>query len=110
MKTPKYLRTGDTVWMTATARKMTLAEIQPAITLLKEWGYRVKTGATIGLENHQFAGLDKERSDDFNMAIRDPEVKAIWCVRGGYGTVRMVDQIDFDALLMNPKWIIGYSA
>ncbi|NAS31940.1 LD-carboxypeptidase [Flavobacteriaceae bacterium R38] len=109
MKEPKYLREGDTVWITATARKMTLEEIKPAILLLKKWGYKVKIGKVIGLEDHQFAGTDRERSDDFNAAVRDPEVKAIWCVRGGYGTVRMVDHIDFELLKQHPKWLIGYS-
>lgn len=109
MKKPLYLRAGDTVWITATARKITLHEIQPAISLLNKWGYQVKVGKSIGLENHQFAGTDEERAQDFQIALDDPETNAIWCARGGYGTVKMLDKLDFKNFLRNPKWIIGYS-
>lgn len=100
---------GDTVAITATARKITKTEIQFAINWLTDLGYKVLLGATIGKEHHQFAGTDAERAADFQSLIDNPTVKAIWCARGGYGTVRMIDLIDFSNFIKKPKWIIGYS-
>jgi muramoyltetrapeptide carboxypeptidase len=69
----------------------------------------VVLGKTIGQEHHQLSGEDATRTIDFQDAINNPAIKAIWCVRGGYGTVKIIDKLDFSALLQNPKWIIGYS-
>lgn len=103
------LQKNDTVGILSTARNIALEEIQPAIQLLKTWGLQVKIGKTIGLKYHQFAGTDQERTADFQNMLDDPEIKAIWCARGGYGTVRIVDQLDFLNFKKMPKWIIGYS-
>ncbi len=103
------LKKNDTVGILSTARKISIVEIQPAIALLKTWGFQVKIGKSIGLEDHQFAGNDKERTADFQKMLDDPEIKAIWCARGGYGTVRIIDKLDFSNFDRNPKWIIGYS-
>jgi muramoyltetrapeptide carboxypeptidase len=86
-----------------------LDEIQPAIDLLKNWGLNVVVGKTIGLEKHQFAGSDEERTTDFQKMLDNSKIKAIWCARGGYGTVRIIDQLDFTEFKKQPKWIIGYS-
>ncbi len=109
MKRPLYLREGSTIWITAPARKVKLKEIEPAILILKTWGYKVKIGSTIARENNQFSGTDQERSQDFQNALNDPETNAIWCAKGGYGTIRIVDALDFTKFLKHPKWIIGYS-
>jgi muramoyltetrapeptide carboxypeptidase len=106
---PPFLKQGDTVGIICTARKFTVEETTPAVELLKSWGLSVKLGKTIGLDNHQLGGSDDERASDFQAMINDPEIKAIWCARGGYGTVRMIDKIDFKPLLKNPKWVIGFS-
>lgn len=103
------LRQGDTVAIVATARKNILPNLQPAIELLESWGLQVKIGHSIGLDNHQLAGTDAQRATDLQTQLGNPEVKAIWCVRGGYGTVRMVDLVDFSPLKKQPKWIIGFS-
>ncbi|MAN26901.1 LD-carboxypeptidase [Mesonia sp.] len=95
--------------MVATARKATQEDLQPAIQLLEAWGLQAVIGSSIGLEEHQFAGSDKERAEDLQQQLNDPEIKAIWCAKGGYGTVRILDLIDFSAFKENPKWIIGYS-
>ncbi|NER12942.1 LD-carboxypeptidase [Leptobacterium flavescens] len=109
MKEPIYLREGDLIWITATARKISIESIQPAVELLKKWGLRVKIGNTIDLENDQYGGTDEERIKDFQEALDDPEVKAIWCAKGGYGTVRILDGLDFSGFIEHPKWIVGYS-
>ncbi|MEN9322731.1 MAG: hypothetical protein RL699_511 [Bacteroidota bacterium] len=106
---PHALRQGDTVAIVATARKNILPNLQPAIDLLKSWGLEVVIGQSIGLDNHQLAGTDMQRAADLQAQLENPEVKAIWCVRGGYGTVRMVDLVDFSVLAKQPKWIIGFS-
>ncbi len=107
--TPPYLQPGDKVAIVCTARKFSIEEAQPAIALLESWGLQVVLGQTIGLDNFQLGGTDAERIADFNQQLRDPEIKAIWCARGGYGTVRIIDAIDFSLLEHQPKWMIGFS-
>lgn len=109
MKIPPYLKKGDTVALVCTARKFTSEEAQPAVELLEGLGLNVKLGKTIGLDNFQLGGSDTERAEDFQAMLDDESVKAIWCARGGYGTVRIIDKIDFSGFLQNPKWIMGFS-
>lgn len=109
MKTPDYLKHGDTVAFISTARKATKEELKDAEKMIKDWGLKVKFGRTIDAQHHQFAGDDSLRIQDFQEQLDDPEVKAIWCARGGYGTVRIIDQIDFSNFQKKPKWILGYS-
>lgn len=103
------LKKGDQVAIVSTARKISHEEIQPAVSLLKSWGLTVVIGKTIGAEEHQFAGTDILRTSDMQLMLDNPDIKAIWCARGGYGTVRIIDQLDFSTFKKHPKWIIGYS-
>lgn len=109
MKTPSYLKKGDTVAIVSTARKVVDAELQEGMKLLKDWGLNVVIGNSIGAEENQFAGSDDLRAADLQVMLDNPAVKAIWCARGGYGTVRIIDKLDFSAFEQNPKWLIGYS-
>lgn len=109
MTTPPTLQKGDTVALLATARKNTDDNLKPAIDLLHSWGLEVVIGSTIGLDNNQLAGTDEQRAADFQNQLDNPNIKAIWCVKGGYGTVRMVDLLDFSNFKQNPKWIVGFS-
>jgi muramoyltetrapeptide carboxypeptidase len=109
MHIPPYLKRGDTVAIVSTARKITEAEVQPALDLLKSWELNYILGKTMGAESNQFAGDDALRATDFQSMLDKPEVKAIWCARGGYGTVRIIDKLDFTNFLKHPKWIVGYS-
>jgi muramoyltetrapeptide carboxypeptidase len=106
---PAYLKKGDSVYILSTARKITVAEIAAAITALEAWGLKVIIGPTIGKQDHQYAGTDKERLDDFQAALDNPEIRAIICARGGYGTVRMMDEVNYDKFMQSPKWIVGFS-
>lgn len=106
---PNYLNKGDKVAIVCTARKFSKEEAVPAIALLKSWELEVVLGDTIDNDNFQLGGTDEQRAADFNKQLADPEVKAIWCARGGYGTVRMLGMIDFELLLRQPKWIVGFS-
>ncbi len=109
MVTPPFLRYGDNVGLVATARKISLDELAEGITLLKDWGLVPVIGKTIGKDDNQYAGTDSERAKDFQDMLDNPEIKAIWCARGGYGSVRIIDQLDFYKFVKYPKWIIGYS-
>ncbi len=109
MTIPAYLQKGDTVAIIATARKIDKEPLEPAITLLESWGLKVVLGKTIGPEQHQLAGPDSLRALDLQEMIDNPNIKAIWGAKGGYGTVRIVDQIDFKKFKKNPKWIVGFS-
>jgi len=106
---PPYLQKGDKVAIVCTARKFSIEEAQPAVALLESWGLQVVLGQTIGLDNFQLGGTDAERIADFNAQLKDPEIKAIWCARGGYGTVRIIDSIDFSSFAQQPKWMVGFS-
>ncbi|MDB2495202.1 LD-carboxypeptidase [Flavobacteriaceae bacterium] len=106
---PNYLQKGDTVAIVSTARKVSKKELIPALAMLKNWKLNVVIGTSIEAEEHQFAGNDKLRASDFQEMLDNPKIKAIWCARGGYGSVRMVDLLNFSNFKNNPKWIIGYS-
>lgn len=109
MITPPYLQKGDTVAILATARKHIVKSMQPTIDLLESWGLHVVIGKSIGLEENQLAGSDEERAADLQEQLDNPNIKAIWCARGGYGTVRVVDLIDFTQFKKHPKWLVGFS-
>ena len=106
---PPFLKAGDTVALVCTARKFFPEDAKPAIDLLESWGLKVKLGATIGLDNFQLGGTDSQRAADFQAQLDDENVKAIWCARGGYGTVRIIDLLDFTKFKKYPKWIMGFS-
>ncbi|WP_281987882.1 S66 peptidase family protein [Aquimarina aggregata] len=109
MLTPDFVSPGDKIAIVSTARKIDFREIREAINILEKWGLDPIIGETIGKQNHQFAGSDQERVNDFQKMLDDDEIKAIWCARGGYGTIRIVDHINFEGFCKKPKWIIGYS-
>lgn len=106
---PPKLKKGDTIGIVSTARKISLAELKPAINIIERWGLQIKLGAHLFEEDNQFAGTILQRTSDLQTMIDDDSIKAILCARGGYGTVQIIDQIDFSKIIKNPKWIIGYS-
>ncbi len=109
MLKPTSLKTGNKVIIVATARKINSNNINLAIKLIESWGLIVELGKNLFKEENQFAGNDIDRISDFQDAIDNDEIKAIFCARGGYGTVRIIDNLNFDKFKTNPKWIIGYS-
>lgn len=109
MITPPFLQKGDTIAIVSTARKNIDDNLKPTIDLLEGWGLKVKIGNTIGLDYYQLAGTDEQRAADFQEQMDNPNIKAIWCVRGGYGTVKIIDKLDFTKFKQHPKWIIGFS-
>ena len=105
----KDLNIGDKIGIISTARKISLEELNPSIKLLEEWGLKVVFGKNLFEEDNQFSGTVAQRSSDLESMIDDDSIKAILCARGGYGTVQIIDKVDFSHLIKNPKWIIGYS-
>lgn len=106
---PPKLKKGDKIGIISTARKISLSELNPSIKILENWGLKVVLGNNIFNEYHQFAGNVSDRTNDLQLMIDNKSIKAILCARGGYGTVQIIDNINFLNLLKNPKWIIGYS-
>lgn len=106
---PPYLKKGDTILIIGTARARSKEQIQPAIDTLRSWGLRVVTGKHIFKRHHQFAGTDYERTQDLQWAIDHPTAKAVLLSGGGYGTLRIIDQVNFKSLKKSPKWFVGYS-
>jgi muramoyltetrapeptide carboxypeptidase len=106
---PSYLKKGDTVAIIATARKVSKEEIQPAVTFFESYGLSVLLGKNLFESNNQYAGTDEQRIEDLQWALNDENIKAIIIARGGYGTVRLIEQIDFTQFKTHPKWLVGYS-
>jgi muramoyltetrapeptide carboxypeptidase len=105
---PSYLKKGDKIAITCPAKKLP-APMADAITLLQSWGLEVVLGDTVTASYHQFAGDDDMRAADMQRFIDDDSIKAIIAARGGYGTIRMIDKVDFSRLQQNPKWLVGFS-
>ena len=108
-KIPDYLRKGDTIGIVCPSGFMQADKAATCISVLKDWGYKVKVGNTLGNQFHYFAGTDEERRQDLQEMLDNPEVKAILCGRGGYGMSRIIDSLNFTKFKKSPKWIIGYS-
>jgi len=106
---PPFLKQGDKVAIVSTARKIPKDELKFAVDKLKEWGLDIVFGEHLFEEHNQFAGNDEMRTSDFQKALDNDSVKAIICARGGYGTVRIVDGLDFSKFEKTPKWVVGYS-
>jgi muramoyltetrapeptide carboxypeptidase len=107
---PTKIQQGDTIGLLALACKVDFEVLRPAIELMENvWGLKVILGESLTSEYHQFAGTDKVRKEDFQRMLDHPEIKAIFSVRGGYGSSRLLDMIDFAGFQKNPKWVVGFS-
>lgn len=106
---PPYLVEGDTIGITCPAGYITAEEIEASVIQMKSWGFNVVIGKTVGARDFTFGGTDQERLEDLQQMLDDPTIKAIMCARGGYGAIRIVDQLDFSTYKSSPKWIIGFS-
>ena len=105
---PPFLKKGDKVAITCPAKKLP-KPMDDAVALLRSWGLEVILGETVTASYHQFAGDDELRAKDLQRFIDDESIKAIIAARGGYGTMRMIDKVDFSSFKTNPKWLVGFS-
>ena len=103
------LHSISTIGLVATARWMDLNDLQPAIQWLNSQGIEVKLAGNIDEKYGQLAGTGEQKALEFNDFLHDPEVDALWAVRGGYGSVKMVERIDWDFWIKRPKPLIGFS-
>jgi muramoyltetrapeptide carboxypeptidase len=108
---PPNLKKGDTIVIVTPASFLKTGQvaIQDGIDLMKSWGLHVVLGENVFKINGHFSGTDDERASDFQKGLDDPKIKAIWCARGGYGAVRILDKLDYTRFKKHPKWIVGYS-
>ena len=97
-----YLKPGDLIGITSPAGYITLEEIQPAVKLMENWGYKIKIGDTIGKKDFTFGGTDEERLNDLQQMLDDPKIKAVMCARGGYGVLRIIDKLKWDKFKIKP--------
>lgn len=110
MRVPIFLKDGDTVGIVAPAGKFLKESLDRAINTIRSWGFQVVLGKNILSTSHTyFSGSDRERLLDFQEMLDRDDVRAVFCARGGYGTTRILDQVDFSSFLRNPKWIVGFS-
>ncbi len=106
---PPFLKPGSTIGITCPSSFVAVEKINAATQILKQWGFKVKHGKTIGTNFHYFSGTDAERLADLQMMLDDPGIDAILMGRGGYGMIRIIDGLDFTEFRKNPKWICGFS-
>ncbi len=107
-RVPAYLQPGDKVAIVCPA-SFIRGNIDVGIRTLESWGLEVVVGQTVSTAYHQFAGDDSLRAADLQWALDDPSIKAVFAARGGYGCVRIIDQIDFSTFEKQPKWLVGFS-
>lgn len=106
---PPRLQTGDEIAIIAPAGPVTPVEIRPAIDFLVREGYRVRQATHLFAKEGYLAGNDAARLEDFHSVFDNAHIKAVLCARGGYGTLRFLDKIDYGRIKRNPKIILGYS-
>jgi muramoyltetrapeptide carboxypeptidase len=107
---PALLKTGDRIAIVAPARKVQPADVEKAVEVFTSWGLEVAFGSSLHSNAHSYlAGSDKERLNDLQLVLDNAEIKAVISARGGYGTTRILDRLNINALQKNPKWIIGFS-
>ena len=109
MQTPEPLRKGDKIGIVAPARKITEDEIAPALKIITDSGFEPVFDNKLFNSYNQFAGTDDQRAEYFQQMLDNPKIKAIFSARGGYGSVRIIDKLDFSKFSENPKWLAGYS-
>jgi muramoyltetrapeptide carboxypeptidase len=106
---PPSLKPGDAVAIVAPAKYIPQEKYTAILDVIARFGYHAVRGKTTFLEHGPFAGTDAERLSDLQHMINNPDIKAIFCLRGGYGSIRIVDSLDFSSFKTQPKWLIGFS-
>jgi muramoyltetrapeptide carboxypeptidase len=108
-KIPAFLKEGDTIGITSPASYISLEDIKSSIQVMESWGFKVEVGKSVGQKDFTYGGTDLARVSDFQAMLDNPNIKAIMCARGGYGVVRIIDQLNFSDFKKRPKWVVGFS-
>lgn len=106
---PPYLQAGDKIGIVSPSGPVNIADVQKAKQYLESWGFQVVLGKYVGNKHFNFGGTDEERTADLQAMLDDASIKCIFCARGGYGVVRIIDALDFTLFKKHPKWITGFS-
>jgi len=106
---PPRLRPGDLIGIISPAGPVDESELKPDLELLESSGFRIHVAPHVYDRHDYLAGDDEARLSDLHAMFRDRKIKAIFCARGGYGTLRLLDKIDYDLIREHPKIIVGYS-
>jgi muramoyltetrapeptide carboxypeptidase len=109
MQKPPFLKKNDLVGIAAPAGKINSENIEYAIKTLQSWDLEVICAPNLFAVHHNFSGNDQQRLDDLQQMLDHPDIKAVFCARGGYGTIRIVDRLDFSGFIKHPKWVVGFS-
>ena len=109
MITPPFLQAGDTVGLIAPAYQISPTQWEPVVPLLQSWGLQVTTGNSLLLRDGIFAGTDLQRLNDLVSMMCNPQIKAVICARGGYGSIRLLIDLERHSSAFDPKWLVGYS-
>ena len=109
MKIPRRLKPNDKVVILSPSGKIEAQWVEGLKQVLEEYGLVVSVAEHTLCEAGRFAGTDEDRIADLQVAVSDPQVRAIFCSRGGYGLARIIDKIDFSPLNDDPKWVVGFS-
>ena len=109
MISPPLLQAGDRVALVAPAGKMEPAALQSFYDTLDAWGLQVEAGKHLFAGSSYLAAPDHQRLADLQRAFDNPDIKAVFCARGGYGSGRLLPALDYKNLLQHPKWLIGFS-
>lgn len=103
------LKKNDLIYITAPAKAIEEEHVLNAKRFFENKGYRVEISKNCCGQHHYFSGTDEERTADLQYAFDNPEVKAIICARGGYGSIRILDKLQWASMIRNPKWLLGFS-
>ncbi|MDR2963032.1 MAG: LD-carboxypeptidase [Bacteroidales bacterium] len=106
---PAFLQQGNRVAIVSPSGPIDNSYIERAVEILERWGLQVWIAPHVCAHCGVFAGTDTERAADMQAAFNNPEIRAIFCSRGGYGAIRIVETLDYTQFLQNPKWLIGFS-
>ncbi|MEO7989056.1 MAG: LD-carboxypeptidase [Chryseolinea sp.] len=110
MVNPPFLKSGDKIGIVAPGRKVKPSDIEASINFFEAWGLQVVLAKNVYSNDHSYlAGTDSQRLSDFQSMMDDSSIRSIICARGGYGSTRILDQLDFTSFLKSPKWVVGFS-
>ena len=109
MRIPPNLKKGDTIGIVAPAGKIDKEKLLPVMNCFHSWGYEVVLGKNIFSQFNTYSGTDEQRAEDLQAMLDNPMLKAIFCARGGYGTLRIIDKLNFSNFTKHPKWVMGFS-
>ena len=106
--TPPALSRGSRVALVAPARFASKDLLDKGMSLLEDWGLTPVVHPFTSMRHHQWGGTDEQRAEALNAAFRDPSIRAVWALRGGYGCTRLLPALEASAFQSDPTWLVGF--